>query len=212
MNILVFDTGAGGRAVADEIQKTLPDAAILSINDHSHMPYGNKSADEVFNLTQAAIAPYLDEYNTVVIACNTATTNAIAKLRETYPSVRFIGVEPMVKPAAQLTKTKKVAVCATPATLASARYQALKQEWLSDCTVIEPDCSDWASLIEDGHSDTIAVEQMVDDLVLQDVDVIVLACTHYHLIKQRFIQAVPATVLILEPSDAITRRIIDMTQ
>lgn len=208
MLIGVFDSGIGGEAVAAKLKELLPLAHIVSINDHEHMPYGSKAPDEIIRLTTTALQPLLQmKCDAIVIACNTATTVAIAELRANYPDVHFIGIEPMVKPAAGMTKTRHIAVCATPQTLKSTRYQELKRLWAQDVKIIEPDCTTWAKLIEDGKSDQIDIEATVADLVAQQVDVIVLGCTHYHLVKQRFSEAAGKTVAILEPTDAIADRI-----
>ena len=210
MRILVFDSGIGGQAVAERLEELLPHVSVTSINDHEHMPYGEKTSDEIFNLTKNAIQPYIYEgYSVIVIACNTVTTNAITRLRSRYPSVNFIGIEPMVKPASALSSTKTIAVCATPSTLKSSRYTALKHKWLENFTVIEPDCQSWAELIENGKSSEIDLITLMNSLIMQNVDVIVLGCTHYHWLRQRMINAAPA-MMILEPSDALARRINDI--
>jgi len=188
MRIGVFDSGVGGEAVANTLRQLLPTADIISINDHDHMPYGNRDPKEIIRLTKNAIKPLLDERcDAIVIACNTVTTVAISALRSVYPDVNFIGIEPMVKPAAKMTKTKHIAVCATPRTLQSDRYKELKNNWASEIEVIEPDCSNWAELIEHGKSDEIDIDSVSKSLIERNVDVIVLGCTHYHWIKQRII-------------------------
>jgi len=208
MRIGIFDSGIGGEAVAIKLQKLLPLAEIMSVNDHEHMPYGALPQQEVINLTLRAIKPLLDkECDAIIIACNTATTVAISSLRQSCPSTNFIGIEPMVKPAALATKTGVIAVCATPNTLKSDRYKELKQTWTDKITVIEPDCDDWAEMIERGMSDTIDVESTMERLINLDVDVIVLGCTHYHWLKSRIAAAVGSKVIVLEPSDAIAERI-----
>jgi glutamate racemase len=113
----------------------------------------------------------------------------------------------MVKPAASMTKSNVIAVLATPRTLQSDRYNELKQTWAKNVTVLEPDCHNWAKLIEDGNSRDIQVEATVAGLIEQHVDVIVLGCTHYHLIKERIVDAADDNVTVLEPTDAIANRI-----
>lgn len=211
MKIGVFDSGIGGRAVADRLQEILPEAEIICVNDHEHVPYGNRTPAEILQLTDTAIQPLLHaQCDAIVIACNSATTIAISHLRASYPTMRFVGLEPMIKPAAALSKSGTIAVLATPATLASSSYHHLKNTWASTMTVIEPDVSTWASQIESGASSGIDVEAMVQQLVDQDVDVIVLACTHYHWLKTRATAAAGSQATILEPSDAIGNRIIDL--
>lgn len=209
MKIGVFDSGLGGKYVADRLAEIFPQDDIRYVNDVNNLPYGDKTPEQLQQLTEAAIRPLLDaNCDAIVIACNSATMNAIHYLRQTYPSFFFIGIEPMLKPAAQYSKTKTIAVCATPATLSSSSYANLKQKYVADYTVIEPDCATWAQIIENKKADTIDVDSLVASLVQQNCDVIVLGCTHYHYLKDRF-QAAAPHVTILEPTDAIARRIKD---
>ncbi|HEU4830768.1 MAG TPA: glutamate racemase [Candidatus Saccharimonadales bacterium] len=208
MRIGVFDSGIGGEAIAERLRELLPHAEIISVNDRAHMPYGNRTPAEIIELTNSAIQPLLElPCDAIVIACNTATTVAIAELRSLHPQTHFIGIEPMIKPASSLTKTGHIAVCATPRTLQSARYDELKRTWAADIEVIEPDCSQWAELIEYGKSDQIDIAAIMAPLVAKGVDVIVLGCTHYHWVKQRILDTVGDNITVLEPSDAIAERI-----
>ena len=208
MKIGVFDSGIGGKAVAEELQRLIPDAEVLYVSDSAHVPYGGRPQQEIIELTEAAIQPLLDAAcDAIVIACNTATTNAIGALRQAHPAQHFVGLEPMIKPAAALTKTKTIAVLATPATLASERYAQLKNDWAADITVIEPDCASWASNIEHDAIEKIPLETTMSALKDNDVDVIVLGCTHYHWLKDRIEQLAGPTVTVLEPSNAIKERI-----
>ena len=207
MKIGVFDSGIGGKNVAEVLEQAFPTDTILYANDHGHVPYGARTSTEIQQLTEAALSPlFAAECDVIVIACNTATTNAISTLRTAHPEVFFVGLEPMVKPAAQLTHSKIVAVCATDATRHSSSYQSLKKQWANETTIIEPDCSQWAGLIENYESHTIDVEGLVSELAKKNCDVIVLACTHYHWLKKRFEKAAPH-MTILEPTDAIIARI-----
>lgn len=208
MKIGVFDSGIGGQAVARRLSELLPDAEIICADDHAHVPYGNRPADEIVRLSDAAIQPLLNATcDAIVIACNTVTTVAITHLRATYPAMNFIGIEPMVKPAALQTKSGKIAVLATPATLASSAYAVLKKMWTSDIDVIEPNTTSWATLIEAGKAAEVPIEDTILQLIAQNVDVIVLACTHYHWLKERAVTATGVRAIILEPSDAIGNRI-----
>ncbi len=208
MRIGIFDSGVGGKAVATKLSELLPHAEIISINDHKNMPYGNRKPNEIIQLTINAIQPLFQaKCDAIIIACNTATTVAISTLRSTYPDMHFIGIEPMIKPAVKLTKTRCIAVCATPSTIKSKRYSELKDTWAKDFKIIEPDCSQWAELIENGESDKIDTNSTVKYLMKKNVDVIVLGCTHYHWIKQRMKNATSPNIKVLEPSDAIAARI-----
>jgi glutamate racemase len=208
MKIGIFDSGIGGEAVAAVLQESFPAAEIMCVNDREHMPYGQRSANEVIELTNRAIQPLLDaKCDAIVLACNTATTTAIKDLRTRYPSIKFIGFEPMIKPASLMTKTGRIAILATPATLGSNRYIDLKNRWAKNIQVFEPDCSNWAAKIESGQSDEIDINSVVKPLIEKDVDIIVLGCTHYHWIKKRIADAAGPTITVLEPSKAIADEI-----
>lgn len=208
MKLGVFDSGIGGEAVALALQDTFPAADIIIVNDKAHVPYGNKATDEVIRLTDAAIQPLIaSSCDVIILACNTATAAAIETLRSRYPNQKFIGIEPMIKTATKLTKTNTIAVCATPATLASARYKNLLQTYGHHLNVIEPDCSDWAYLIENNQLNRQAIEQVVHAICERGADVIVLGCTHYHWIKDVINEIVAGRATVLEPSEAIGRRV-----
>ena len=213
MKIGVFDSGIGGEAVAVSIRKAFPDARVIVVNDRDHVPYGDRTSEDVRNLTDAAIQPLLEQQcDVIIIACNTATALAIEWLRERYPAQYFIGLEPMVKMARNRTKTDVVTICATPATLSSERYQHIKKEFASDITVVEPDCHDWARLIEDNAINEAKISEMVEYSHQQNSDVIVLACTHYHWIRKEIEQLAGTGVTVLDPSDAIVRRVAELRQ
>lgn len=208
VKIGVFDSGIGGQAVAEKLEKLFPDAEVISVNDSKNVPYGSKPASRIIRLTDNAIQPLLEaKCDAIVIACNTATTNAISYLRSTYPDVHFVGIEPMIKPAAKMTKTGTIAVLATPSTLNSRRYVELKRQWAERLTVIEPDCTGWATLIEMGESQRIDIQSAVTSILRWDTDIIVLGCTHYHWIKDRVERAAGPDVRVLEPTDAIGARL-----
>lgn len=212
MKIGVFDSGIGGQAVAEELQRLLPDAKVVFVNDHKNVPYGGRPRGEIMKLTEAAIQPLIDAHcDAIVIACNTATTNAIQLLRHDHPTQKFVGLEPMVKPAAALTKTNTIAVLATPATLQSPRYAWLKEEFAPGVTILEPDCSTWAGLIEENRASEIPLEATIKPLLNDGTDVIVLGCTHYHWLKKDIEALVGPGVTVLEPSNAIKNRIVDIT-
>jgi glutamate racemase len=205
-HIGIFDTGFGGRYAARELAILRPDDTFRVVDDAEHLPYGQRSEDEIISLTDRAIQPLLG-CDVIVIACNTATTIAITKLREIHPAVRFVGFEPMIKTAAELTQHNTIAVLATPATLRSPRYTALKQRWAKNVHVIEPDCGTWAARIESG---TFA-EQTAIDLALQltaeGADVISLACTHYLYLQKAMQQAIGTKAQVLSPLRAVNAQI-----
>lgn len=208
MKLGVFDSGIGGEAVAAALQLTYPDAQILTVNDKSHVPYGDKPSELVVQLTDTAIQPLLAAAcDVIILACNTATAIAIETLRRRYPAQKFIGIEPMIKTAARLTKTGVIAVCATPATLASPRYHDLIATHGSDLKIIEPDCRTWAYMIEHNQINHEVIANTITTLINQSADVIVLGCTHYHWIKEDIIKLTHDRAHVIEPSEAIGRRV-----
>ncbi len=213
MRIGVFDSGIGGEAIAISLRAGFIDAEILRVSDVKHMPYGGRSPADIFRLTATAILPLVEaDCDVIVIACNTASATALTQLRLDFPKQLFIGLEPMIKPAARLTRSKVVAVCATPATLASASYKRLKLLHGARLTFVEPDCSEWAGLIEANEMNRDLIDDMAQYCLERNVDVVVLACTHYHWIKDELIAALNGNADVLEPSAAIVSRVRDLLQ
>lgn len=204
----VFDSGVGGLSVVHAIEKSLDDVEVVFVSDPEHMPYGIKKYDELLMLVRPKIDELLrHDIELIVIACNTVTTTILDVIRAEYPKVTFIGMEPMVKPAALLSKSGKIAVCATPSTLKSNRYAYLKKEFAPNIEVIEPDCSRWAQMIESDHIDRQQIHNIVQDVCDKGADVIVLGCTHYHWIEQIIIEEADGRAQVLQPEPAIINRI-----
>lgn len=203
----VFDSGIGGKSVADAIKKAFPDFEILFVNDPDNLPYGTKTPDQMEELVRPKI-DYLVSHGCelIVIACNTVTTNIIERLRAQYQVV-FIGIEPMVKVASKITKSGVFTVCATGATLKSSRYKWLKSEYAKNIKVIEPDCSDWTRMIEDNLVDEAKIKNIIDDSCDRGSDVIVLGCTHYHWIEELITSISGGRATVIQPEESIIRRI-----
>jgi len=208
MKLGVFDSGIGGEAIAASLQSTFPNAEIITVNDRAHIPYGNRTASEVISLTDTAIQPLLvADCDIIILACNTATALAIDNLRSNYPHQKFIGIEPMIKAAADQTNTHTIAVCATPATLASDKYHQLVQKFGTGLNIIEPDCKTWAQMIEENQINYHLISQIINDACDNGADVIVLGCTHYHWIKDAVVNLAHGRATVIEPSEAIGRRV-----
>jgi glutamate racemase len=204
----VFDSGVGGQSIVNAIQSEFPDIVIEYAEDKKNVPYGTKTPDELFSLTLPILNTLsINGCKVIVIACNTVTTTIIERLRTALP-VPLIGMEPMVKPAAEHTNSKVIAVCATPTTLASDRYKYLKYTYANGIRVLEPDCSDWASMIEDNDIDHHAIESRIRDVCMQGADTIVLGCTHYHWIEEDIIKiADKYKTKVIQPEAAIVKRL-----
>lgn len=207
VKIGVFDSGVGGKSVANAIQNAIPHLDILVVEDSKNLPYGTKSPEQLIEL----VVPLLEDMVSrgcvvIVIACNTVTTTIIEQLRAII-SVPLVGMEPMVKPAAELTKSKIITVCATPATLGSGRYSWLKDTYAQGLTVLEPDCSEWAAMIESDQLDRQVIHAQMDESRKKGADVIVLGCTHYHWIEDIVRQESAGWATVLQPERPVIKQL-----
>lgn len=207
MKIGVFDSGVGGRSFVSAISSRFPDSEIIYKDDSENVPYGDKSPDELLKLTLPIFHEFEQEKcDAVLVACNTITTNIISELRQNI-TIPLVGAEPMIKPAAEISKTRVIAVCATPATLSSKRYAFLKEQYGSGTTIYEPDCSNWAYMIENNRQNELELKNTVDDLGSKNVDVIVLGCTHYHWIEDELRLLSAPEIQVIQPIEPILNQL-----
>ncbi len=207
VTIGVFDSGIGGLSVAKAIEKALPNNKVIFVNDHENVPYGTKSPDLILQLVVPILNGLVEQgCRVIVIACNTVTTTIIKQLRAIM-TVPLIGIEPMVKSAVEQTRSKIIAVCATPTTLRSERYHWLKQTYAIGITVLEPDCSDWTSMIESNQVDHQKIFERIDDACRNGADVIVLGCTHYHWIEDLIKQQAAGRAKVIQPEQAVIKQL-----
>lgn len=203
MKIGVFDSGVGGQSFVSSIHERFPGAEVVYIEDKENLPYGDKTPDELLRLTMPLFQKFeAAGCDAVLVACNTVTTTIINELRKSI-HVPLVGVEPMIKPASEMTKTGVIAVCATPATLASNRYAWLKNTYAKDINIIEPDCSQWAYMIEHNRKNELQLEQLVASVRSKRVDVIVLGCTHYHWIEQELQELASPDINVIQPIEPV---------
>jgi glutamate racemase len=199
IKIGVFDSGVGGLSVVKAIQKALPDLEIAYKDDKEHVPYGTRDIEEIYGFIKPIFQEFIDEgCQVIVVACNTVTTNLISRLRQDYP-VPMVGMEPMVKPAVEHTKAGVITVCATPRTLQSDRYNWLKNEYAEGIKVLEPDCSNWAYMIENNSLDREKVAKIIEGSIISGADEIVLGCTHYHWIEEIIKEMAKGRAEVIQP-------------
>jgi glutamate racemase len=207
MRVGVFDSGVGGQSVINAIKKELPELEIVYKDDKKHLPYGSKSVEEVHKFVRPIFKEFIEDgCQVIVIACNTVTTNLISQLREEF-SVPMVGMEPAIKPAAEATKTKIIAVCATPRTLASDRYKWLKKQYAKNVKVLEPNCSDWALMIENNQIDSDKIANTIKEILDKGADQIVLGCTHYHWIEDEIKQLTNGKAHVIQPEQPVVRQL-----
>ncbi len=179
----IFDSGIGGLSVFKEIIKTLPNENIIYFADIKNNPYGEKSTDEIINLSKK-ITDFLisKKCKIIVVACNTATSKAINFLRQNY-DINFIGMEPATKPAAINTKTGNIAVLATKGTLESEKFKKTKSEYASNVNVFTTIGKGLVNIVENNKMNTSEslelIKTYIKPMLDNNVDQIVLGCTHY---------------------------------
>ena len=206
--IIVFDTGIGGKIFANHFRQEIPDAQITEIIDSANAPYGSKTPEQIISLTEQALMPCLnDPENLIVIACNTATACAIEHLRAHYPTQTFVGTEPGIKPAANLTKNGQIISLATPATIHSRRYQDLKTKFAPHITIYEPNCRDWATLIDHNALTPEIIFATLSPYQKFQPDTIILGCTHFLAIPPQILTDIFPGATIYSPLPAITKQV-----
>lgn len=206
----VFDSGCGGLSILRALRRDLPSVATRYLADNRNLPYGEKTSAWLEARMQQTTQVLLDGGATLVlIACNTATTHTIAALRARWPKVPFVGVEPGIKPAVAGSRTKRIAVLATSATLASARLEELIRHHGADATILRQPCPGLADAIDRG--DDQAIDARLDEacaaLHHANVDTVVLGCTHYPLVADRVTARLGASVALIDTADAVSRRV-----
>ncbi len=203
----VFDSGMGGMSVAGAIQKAMPETEVFFTSDPEHFPYGNKSPEQLLGYVVPILEGLANEgCQVIVVACNTVSTTIIEDLRKAI-QVPLIALEPMVKPAAEQTKSGVIAVCATPTTLASKRYAWLKDTYAKGIKVVEPDCSDWTSMIESKSVDRQNIKDRIEQACQAGADVIVLGCTHYHWIEDLITELAQGRAAIIQPEEPVIKQL-----
>lgn len=187
--IAVFDSGVGGISVLKELRKILPNENYIYYGDSKNAPYGMKSKDEVRNLTVKA-AEYLFAQGAkgLVVACNTATSAAVRTLRELYPDVPLVGIEPAVKPAATFKPNCRVLVMATPMTIREEKFQSLMARYEDMAEIIPLPCPGLMDFVERGDLESEDFRRYLEELLfvhrIHPVDSVVLGCTHYPFAKR----------------------------
>jgi len=208
----VFDSGVGGLSVLKEIRARLPYESLLYVADSGHVPYGEKSPEYIRERCRA-IATFLLEQGAkaLVVACNTATAAGVADLRERYPLLPLVGMEPAVKPAALATRTGVVGVLATTGTLKSAKFAALLDRFASDVRVITQPCPGLVECIEAGELDSPTtrklLEGFVQPLIDQGCDTLILGCTHYPFVKPLLREMLPSSIALVDTGAAVARHL-----
>ena len=215
----IFDSGVGGLSVFREIRKLLPEERYIYYSDNAHCPYGEKSREYIIDRAREITSLLLSEgADIIVVACNTATAAAIATLREEF-QIRFIGMEPAVKPAAMSTKTGVVGVLATAGTLKADKYLNTREKWAEGVKIAEHVGQGFVELVEKGCTSGPEAEGVVTEslkpLLDEGADRIVLGCTHYPFLSETIsktaaIIAPGRDIKVIDPAPAVAKHLLEI--
>ncbi len=210
----MFDSGVGGLSIARELRAALPSESLIYFADCAYCPYGTKDPEAIRERCQA-IASLLVAHGAklMVVACNTACAVALEELREQC-AIPIIGLEPAVKPAARLTRTGRIAVLATPRTIASERLARLIREHAAGVVVETIAAPGLVELVEagavTGETALSALRPLIEPPVARGADVLVLGCTHYPFLREAIEQVAGPAVQVIDSGPAIARRARDV--
>ncbi len=208
----IFDSGMGGLSVWREVRRLLPEESVIYLADGKHCPYGDRSPEDIAALTRRAVVELLARgAKLIVVACNTATAVAIDALREEF-DVPFVGMEPAVKPAALATKSGKIGILATRASLAGDLFRTTSAKYASQVEVLTAVGEGFVEIVEQGEEQSPraveVVRSVVGPLIEAGADQIVLGCTHYPFLMDALREVVGESgVTIVNPAPAVARRV-----
>ena len=211
----LFDSGIGGTSIWKAIHQLMPNENTIYLADSKNAPYGVKSKEEIIALSKKNTELLLENNcKIIVVACNTATTNAIKELRASY-DVPFIGIEPAIKPAATHSKTQTIGILATKGTLSSALFNqtvALYQE----TNIIEQIGYGLVELIENGEINSPKMEALLHSylkpMIEKNIDYLVLGCSHYPYLIPKIKEILPKTIQIIDSGEAVAKQTLAVLQ
>jgi len=207
----IFDSGVGGITILQAIRQLLPDEELIFVADQAHVPYGLRPLEQVQAFAEGIVNFLLSLHaKAIIVACNTASAAALHYIRDIFPSVPIIGMEPAVKPAAKNTNSGVIGVLATQATFQGALYASLVMKFSKGVTLIQDSCIGLVNQIEAGAVDTAEtrrlLEKILNPMLKAKMDTVVLGCTHYPFVSHLIREIVGETVEIIDPTFAVARQ------
>lgn len=207
----IFDSGVGGLAVLREVRRLLPAEDVIYYADTAWFPYGPRPADEIRARAEAVTRELLErDVKLIVVACNTATSAAIAHLRATF-DVPFVGMEPALKPAAAATRSGVVALLVTPGTARGEKLASLIDRFGAEVEVRTIEAPGLAERVEAGAVDAEETSRLLErymaDVRACGADVLALGCTHYAFLRPQIEARLGDGVSVIEPSEAVARQV-----
>lgn len=212
-NIGVFDSGVGGLWILKHLQEELPEYNFVFFGDQGHVPYGSRSMEEIRSFSESITEFLINKgCNVIVIACNTASAASLVYLREKFPNIIFVGMEPAIKPAVEITHTMKVGVLATPATFQGELYNSVVERFAHDVEIFKDTCPGLVDQIEKGELDSIETKNILEKALLpmieKGIDTVVLGCTHYPFAIPQIKKIVGENVTVIDPTSAIVKQVL----
>ena len=210
-SIGIFDSGVGGLSVLRAIRALMPSESLLYFADQGHVPYGSRTMAQIRDFSEA-ITRFLLASNAklIVVACNTASAAALKYLRQTFPDVGFVGMEPAVKPAAERTQSGRVGVLATPATFQGELYASVVERFANGVELLQHTCPGLVRQIEQGDLDGSETRDILENalrpMLDAGIDTVVLGCTHYPFVIPLIQQIVGESVRVIDPAPAVARQ------
>lgn len=205
-----FDSGVGGTSIWKEVTVLLPKENTIYLADSRNAPYGEKSKEKIIDLSIKNTEFLLNQNcKLIIVACNTATTNAIHLLRESY-NVPFIGIEPAIKPAGLITKTKKIGILATKGTLNSKLFEQTSEKIGRDVSILEQVGDGLVELIEKGEINSPRtidlLKKYLNPMVEENIDALVLGCTHYPYLIEEIRKIIGNKIQIIDSGLAVAKQ------
>ncbi|MCL5611508.1 MAG: glutamate racemase [Chloroflexi bacterium] len=203
-SIGVFDSGVGGLSVLRAIRELMPEESVIYFGDQRHVPYGPRPMKQIQNFSEGIVKGKQN-------VANLSTTAAALKfLRETFPNISFVGMEPAVKPAAEWTESGVVGVLATPATFQGALYASVVERFATGVELLQSTCLGLVQQIEKGDLDGPETRHILEDalhpMLAQNIDTVVLGCTHYPFVIPLIERIVGDKVRVIDPAPSVARQ------
>ncbi len=206
----VFDSGIGGLSVLREIRRELPSERLLYLADRGNHPYGSRPLHEVRDLSERITRFLIGQgAQMLVIACNTASAAALYYLRQRFPELPVVGMEPALKPAAEHTRSGKIGVLATAGTLRGEPYAGVVERFAKGVEIFEQSCPGLAEMVEHDHPAAVIrgkLEEWLAPMRAAGVDQLALACTHYPLVIDLIREVAGEGMTVIDPAPAIARQ------
>ena len=207
----IFDSGVGGISVLRAIREQMPEESVIYFGDQGHIPYGPRPMGQIRDFSETITRFLLKQgAKIIVVACNTASAAALKYLREKFPDVQFVGMEPAVKPAAEHTQTGKVGVLATPTTFQGGLYASVVERFANGVELFQNTCNGLVQQIERGNLYSPETRRILEDALLpmleKNIDTVVLGCTHYPFVIPLIQRIVGENVRVIDPAPAVAKQ------